>query len=306
MTETPLRYDDIEYIEPPHGFCPGCSVALALRYFLKVVGDKVVLVMPPGCAAPSVLFPKRSLIHNGKMLDIVSCPFGSAAIFSGGIKTALEARGDKETEVIAWAGDGATFDIGFGGVSAAAERNEDIIYVCYDNEAYMNTGNQRSSATPWGARTSTNPPPTPKNEHKKDMMWVMMGHEVPYAATATVAYADDLMAKAKKVMEIRGFTFLHILTSCVPGWRYPPELTIKISKLAVQTRLFPLYEIKNGTRITINKRPKAKELKAFTGLQGRFTHLSEDDMARLQEEVERRWSRLNHMARFTEREQAKG
>lgn len=137
-------------------------------------------------------------------------------------------------------------------------------------------------------------------------MWVMMGHEVPYAATATVAYADDLMAKAKKVMEIRGFRFLHILTPCVPGWRYPPELTIKISKLAVQTRLFPLYEIKNGTRITINKRPKAKELKAFTGLQGRFTHLSEDDMARLQEEVERRWNRLNHMARFTEREQAKG
>jgi pyruvate/2-oxoacid:ferredoxin oxidoreductase beta subunit len=131
-------------------------------------------------------------------------------------------------------------------------------------------------------------------------MWVMMGHGVPYAATATVAYADDLMAKAKKAMGIRGFRFLHILTPCVPGWRYSPELTIKISKLAVQTRLFPLYEIENGTKITINKRPKAKELKAFIGLQGRFKHLSADDIAQLQEEVERRWNRLNHMAGFRE------
>lgn len=302
MTETPLRYDDIEYIDPPHGFCSGCSVVLALRYFLKAVGDKVVLVMPPGCAAPSVLFPKRSLVHRGKLLDIVSCPFGSAAIFAGGIKTALEARGETETEVIAWAGDGATFDIGFGGVSAAAERNEDIIYVCYDNEAYMNTGNQRSSATPWGAKTSTNPLPMPKNEQKKDMMWVMMGHQVPYAATASVAYADDLMAKAKKAKNLRGFRFLHILTPCVPGWGYPPELTVKISKLAVQTRLFPLYEVEDGTKITVNKRPKGKKLKAFIELQERFKHLTSDDIAQLQAEVERRWNRLNHMAGFGEEE----
>lgn len=131
-------------------------------------------------------------------------------------------------------------------------------------------------------------------------MWVMMGHGIPYAATATVAYADDLMTKAKKAMEIRGFRFLHILTPCVPGWRYRPELTIKISKLAVQTRLFPLYEIENGTRITVNKRPKAKELKAFIDLQGRFKHLSTEDIVQFQKEVERRWNRLNHMAGFRE------
>lgn len=299
-TGTRLRYDSVEYIEPPHGFCPGCSVVLALRYFLRAIGEKVILVMPPGCAAPSVLFPKRSLIKDGQLLDIVSCPFGSAAVFAGGIKTALEANGDAQTEVIAWAGDGATFDIGFGGVSAAAERNEDIIYVCYDNEAYMNTGNQRSGATPLGAKTSTNPPPSKKSEHKKDIMWIMMGHEIPYGATATVAYADDLMAKAKKARDMKGFRFFHILTPCVPGWGYAPELTVKVSKLAVQTRLFPLFEVENGTKITINKRPRMRELREFIQLQERFRHLTEEDMVQVQREVQRRWERLNHMAGFAE------
>lgn len=301
MTEKQLRYSNREYIQPPHGFCPGCGVALALRYFLKAIGEKIVLVMPPGCASPSVLFPKRSLIQDGKLLDIIACPFGSAAIFAGGIKAALEARGDIETQVIAWAGDGATFDIGFGSFSAAAERNEEIIYVCYDNEAYMNTGNQRSGATPWGAKTATNPPPDKKDENKKDIMWTMMGHEVPYAATATIAYADDLMAKVKKANEIRGFRFFHILTPCVPGWGYRPELTVKVSKLAVQTRLFPLYEIEYGTKVTINKRPKAKELKELIQLQGRFKHLTLKDINRLERDVGKRWDRLNYMAGFEEK-----
>ena len=301
-TETALRYNDTEYVVPPHGFCPGCGVALALRYFLKAIGEKVVLVMPPGCAAPSVLFPQRSLRKGGKLLDIVACPFGSTGIFAGGIKTALTARGDVETEVIGWAGDGATFDIGFSGVSAAAERNEDIIYVCYDNEAYMNTGNQRSGATPRGAKTSTNPPPAQKNETKKDMMWIMMGHMIPYAATATVAYPDDLMMKARKAKGLRGFRFLHILTPCVPGWGYRPELTVKISKLAVQTRLFPLFEMEDGRRLRINKNPKARDLKSFIELQGRFKHLTENEVSSLQKDVEGRWERLSHMAGFLQDE----
>jgi len=298
MTEKTLRYNDIEYIVPPHGFCPGCGVALALRYFLKVVGEKVILVMPPGCASPAVLFPKRSLARDGRLLDIVACPFGSAATFAGGIKTALAAKGDVDTQVIAWAGDGATFDIGFSAVSAAAERNEDIIYVCYDNEAYMNTGSQRSSATPWGAKTSTNPPPAKKDEAKKDIMWIMMAHEPPYEATATIAYPDDLMAKAKKAKGIKGFRFFHILTPCVPGWGYRPELTVKVSKLAVQTRLFPLYEIENGTKVTINKNPKPKDLKEFIELQARFRHLTSDDIHLLESGINRRWAKLSHMAEF--------
>jgi pyruvate/2-oxoacid:ferredoxin oxidoreductase beta subunit len=299
MTGTRSRYSSQEYIQPPHGFCPGCGVTLALRYFLKAMGSRIVLVMPPGCASPSVLFPKRSLIDQGRLIDIVACPFGSTAIFAGGIKTAFVARGDSETQVVGWAGDGATFDIGLGGVSAAAERNEDILYVCYDNEAYMNTGNQRSSATPRGAKTSTNRPPTVKDETKKDLMWMMMGHGIPYGATATIAYPDDLMAKVRKAKEIKGFRFFHILTPCVPGWGYPSERTVEISRLAVQTRVFPLFEIE-GDRLVINKHPKARDLKEFVGVQGRFKDLSDADVQRLQEEVERRWKRLNHMAGFME------
>jgi len=299
-TETQLRYTDDEYIQPPHGFCPGCGVALALRYFLRAIGDKIVLVMPPGCASPSVLFPKRSLIRDGKLLDIIACPFGSTSFMAGGIKTALEARGDTETQVVAWAGDGATFDIGFGAVSAAAERNENIIYVCYDNEAYMNTGNQRSGATPWGAKTATNPPPDSKNENKKDIMWIMMGHYLPYLATATIAYPDDLMAKVKKAKAMSGFRFFHILTPCIPGWGYRSELTVKVSKLAVQTKLFPLYEIENGTKITINKKPKAKRLEEYIKPQGRFRHLTSDDVNQMQSLVEKRWERLNWLADFGE------
>jgi len=295
MTETRSRYDRREFVKPPHGFCPGCGVALALRYFLKAAGDKVVLIMPPGCAAPSVLFPQRSLRVDAKLIDTVSCPFGSTAIFAGGLKTALVARGDTETEVVGWAGDGATFDIGFGGLSAAAERNEDIIYVCYDNEAYMNTGNQRSSATPWGAKTATNPPPAKKEENKKDILWIMMGHEVPYVATATIAYPDDLMDKVRRAKGVRGFRFLHVLTPCVPGWGYTPELTVTLSKLAVQTRLFPLCEIRGGTRLTINKRPKGKPLSRFTELQGRFRHLTEKEISLWQRHVETRWERLTYL-----------
>lgn len=303
-TKEQFRYDDIEYVSPPHGFCSGCSVVLALRYVLKVLGEKVVMIMPPGCASPSVLQPQRSLRQGDQWLDVVTCPFGSTAIFAGGIKSGLVARGDTETEVVGWAGDGATYDIGFGGVSAAAERNEDIIYVCYDNEAYMNTGNQRSGATPWGAKTTTNPPPAKKGEAKKDIMWIMAGHGIPYAATATIAYPEDLMAKAKKVKERQGFRFLNLLTPCVPGWGFSPNQTVKVSKLAVQTRYFPLYEIENGIHITINKNPKPKELKKFIEFQSRFKHLKEAEIDFLQEEVEKRWKRLSHMAEFKREESA--
>jgi pyruvate/2-oxoacid:ferredoxin oxidoreductase beta subunit len=300
MTERPSRYGNEEYIAPPHGFCAGCGVVLALRYFLKAVGDKVLFVMPPGCASPGVLFPKPSLIHNGRQLDVVSSPFGSSAIFAGGIKSGLEARGDTETHVVAWAGDGATFDIGFGAVSASAERNEDIIYVCYDNEAYMNTGNQRSGATPWGAKTSTNPGSDFKHENKKDIMWIMMGHGVPYAATATIGYPDDLIAKVKKATGIKGFRFLHILTPCVPGWGYRSELTVELSRLAVETNLFPLFEIEHGTRVIISKKPKPKPLEEYVEAQGRFKHMTAADIAELRAFMEERWERLQYLAKLGE------
>jgi pyruvate/2-oxoacid:ferredoxin oxidoreductase beta subunit len=290
------RYTREEYLEPPHGFCPGCGVALALRYFLKAVGDNVVLVMVPGCASPSVLFPKPSLIHNSRQLDICAATFGSASIFAAGIKSGLEARGETQTQVVAWAGDGATFDIGFGALSASAERNENIIYVCYDNEAYMNTGNQRSGATPWGAKTATNPFPQVKHEGKKDIMWILMGHGVPYAATATIGFTDDLMAKAKRAAQMKGFRFLHILTPCVAGWGYRSELTVELSRMAVETGVFPLIEIEHGTNLVINRNPKGRPLEEYIKAQGRFKHMTPADIEQLRMHVEARWQMLRHLA----------
>ncbi len=301
MTGRQSRYSSEEYIEPPHGFCPGCGVALALRQFLKAVGDRIVLVMVPGCASPSVLFPKPSLAHNGRQLDVIASTFGSASIFAGGIKSGLEARGEMETHVVAWAGDGATFDIGFGALSASAERNENIVYVCYDNEAYMNTGNQRSGATPWGAKTATNPYPQVKHENKKDIMWIMMGHGVPYAATATISYADDLMAKAKKAAKIKGFRFLHILTPCVAGWGYRSELTVELSRLAVETGVFPLLEIEDGTKLTINRTPKRRSLEEYINAQGRFKHMTAADIDHFRGDIEKRWKRLQYLADMREK-----
>jgi pyruvate/2-oxoacid:ferredoxin oxidoreductase beta subunit len=294
MTEAHLRYSRDEYIEAPTGFCPGCGVALALRYFLKVLGGNVLFVMPPGCAAPSVVFPHPSLVDKGRLIEVIHCPFGSTATFAAGIQSSFEARGD-DTQVIAWAGDGATFDIGMAGVSACAERNENIIYVCYDNEAYMNTGNQRSGATPRGARTTTSP--AVKHENKKDIMWIMMGHGVPYAATATIGYADDLMAKVKKARNMKGFRFFHVLTPCVPGWGFKPEMTLELSRLAVQTRVFPLFEAENG-KVTITKNPKARQLAEYLKPQGRFKQASPADVEQLERYAEQRWARLNWMAGF--------
>jgi len=290
-----LRFSTKEYMQPPHGFCPGCGVALTLRYFLKAMGGNVVLVMPPGCTSPSVLNPKRSLVSGDRYIDVICSPFGSTAIFAGGIKSGLVARGDLKTQVVAWAGDGATFDIGLSGVSGAAERNEDIIYVCNDNEAYMNTGNQRSSATPIGATTTTNPPPGTKHESKKDIMWIMMGHQIPYAATSTIAYPDDLMGKVRKAKDIKGFRFFHFLAPCVPGWGFRTEQTVKLSRFAVQTGLFPLYEMENGA-VSINKKRKSVKLEEFTKLQRRYKFLGKEGLAALEGFVDQQWNRLNRLA----------
>jgi len=291
-TDQSLRYTDQEFIKPPHGFCPGCGAALALRYFLKAIGDKVILVTPPGCSAPSISFPKPSLVGPNGLIDVIHCPFGSSAVFAGGIKAALEIRGDEETQVIAWAGDGATFDIGFSALSAAAQRNENIIYVCYDNEAYMNTGNQRSGSTPGGSTTTTSVGPSGVGNGEKDLIWIMMGHDVPYAATATIGYADDLMTKARKAVNIKGFRFFHILTPCVPGWKYPPHLTVKLSKLAVQTRLFPLVEYERAGGLTIRKKDLKKLLEEYVGLQGRLKGVGQQEIQKWEASLQRRWDRL--------------
>jgi pyruvate/2-oxoacid:ferredoxin oxidoreductase beta subunit len=281
----------LELLDPGHLACPGCAAPLAMRLVLKELGEKTIVVLPACCwsiiAGP---FPQSSL-H----VPLYHTAFETAGAVASGIRAALDVRGDTETTVMAWAGDGGTFDIGLQALSGAAERNENFLYVCYDNEAYMNTGVQRSSATPWGAWTTTTPRDNPQSTKKKDILAIMAAHRIPYAATASVSYPMDLLEKVRKAKHIRGTRFLHILSPCPPGWKYSDEQTIEMGRMAVHNRLFPLMEVEHGTdwRFTMESRGDAVE--PYIRAQGRFRHLDDDDIARIQGEVDARWEYLLRM-----------
>lgn len=272
-----------------HLACQGCGATLAMRYVLKALGRKTALSIPACCW--SVIdgpFP-----HSSLEVSIFHCAFETAAASASGLKAGLDMVGETDTTVVAWAGDGGTFDIGIQALSGAAERNEDFIYICYDNEAYMNTGNQRSSATPYGAWTTTTPVKHFKNRPKKDIDAIMAAHEIPYLATASVGYPEDLFKKVIKAKDIRGTRFLHIFAPCPSGWKSRPEDTIKLAKLAVQTAIFPLYEVVNGEKYSLSIRLREKKpIDDYMQLQGRFHHLKENDLRLFQEDVDRKWERL--------------
>ena len=201
---------------------------------------RVCIVVVPACCWTIIpgAFP-----HTALKVSLYHAAFETAASTATGVKAGLEMKGDSTTTVLA--GDGGTFDIGLQALSGAAERNDDFIYICYDNEAYMNTGYSRSSATPFLTWTTTTPVRQAKEEAKKNIMEIMAAHRIPYAATASVAYPEDFFQKMKKAKEIRGLKFIHILASCPTGWRLPSQLSIKAARLAALTRIFPLYEIEN-------------------------------------------------------------
>jgi pyruvate ferredoxin oxidoreductase beta subunit/2-oxoisovalerate ferredoxin oxidoreductase beta subunit len=271
-----------------HLACAGCGGAVGMRLALKALGDKIVMVIPASCWSIIPGFWPYSSVR----VPVIHAGFVTGGATASGVRAALDIRGDHETLVTVWAGDGATFDIGLQALSGAAERNENFIYICNDNEAYMNTGTQRSSATPMFAWTTTTPAMKPKENPKKDIMAIMADHQIPYAATATIAYPEDLLRKIEKAMKIRGTRFIHLLSPCPPGWRTPSELTIKISRLAVLTRIFPLYEIEDGERVIINKNPEYHPVQEYLKLQGRFSHLNDSETIVIQENVEKNWKRL--------------
>lgn len=279
---------DEEWMSPGHLACSGCGAASAMRYALKALGKRTIVVLPACCwSIISGPFPYSTL-----RVPLVHTAFETGASLASGIKAALEIKGDNETTVMAWAGDGGTFDIGLQALSGAAERNDDIIYVCYDNEAYMNTGIQRSSATPWGAWTTTTPVPNFKDRPKKNMMEIMAAHQIPYAATASIAFPEDFMRKMKRAKETKGMKFIHVLATCPTGWRIPSNLSVKVARLAVYTNVFPLYEIEDGIRYTINVESKNLPVKEYLKVQGRFQHLKEEEIAYFQDCVNREWERL--------------
>jgi pyruvate ferredoxin oxidoreductase beta subunit/2-oxoisovalerate ferredoxin oxidoreductase beta subunit len=278
----------IELLDSGHLACPGCGAALAMRMVLKGLGERTMVALPACCwsiiAGP---YPQSSL-----KVPLYHTAFETGASVASGIKAALVARGDTETTVVAWAGDGGTFDIGLQALSGAAERNEDILYVCYDNEAYMNTGIQRSSATPFGAWTTTTPGAHTKSHPKKDILAILAAHRVPYAASATLAWPEDLMAKVARAKATHGMRFLHLLAPCPPGWKTEDSETIELARMAVHSRVFPLLEVENGERWRITVEPEGLPVADYLRRQGRFRHLDEAEIADIQTQVDARWKAI--------------
>jgi pyruvate/2-oxoacid:ferredoxin oxidoreductase beta subunit len=278
-----------EYITPGHVACAGCGASLSMRLALKGLGKPTVLVVPASCCG---------VIPGPWPLTAMEVPLFQAAFETGGatisgLKAAYRKRGMDDICVVGWAGDGGTFDIGIQALSGAAERNDDVIYVCYDNEAYMNTGIQRSSATPEGAWTTTTPVKEPKSEPKKDIDEIMVAHRIPYLATATAAYPHDMIVKFKKARSIKGMRFIHLLSSCPAGWRTPENLSIEVMRLAVLSNIFPLYEVENGEIYRQTVIPDAIiPVDRYIHLQGRFRHLSEEDIIEYQAMVDKGFGRL--------------
>ena len=280
-----------EYLAPGHRMCPACMSALTVRLILKATRGNAVIVTPTGCLeVATTTYPDTAW-----RVPWVHIAFENAGSVASGVEAALKAlsrkgKTDEKPHVIAIGGDGGTADIGFQALSGLLERWHDVVYVCYDNEAYMNTGIQRSSVTPYGASTTTTPAgkrSIGKPTRKKDLVAVAVAHGIPYAATAIPSYPLDLVNKVIKAMEVEGPAFIHVLCPCPPGWRFPDKLAVEVGRLAVLTGLWPLYEVVNGEyRLTVPV-PRRKPVEEYLKIQGRFKHLTEKEIAEIQQQADR-------------------
>ncbi len=280
-----------ELMRSGHSACPGCGATLVMRYLLKGLGNKAIVTVPACCwTVIATPFPTTAL--DVPMLD---CAFEATGASISGLRAAADQLGLKDVTIVGVAGDGGTADIGLQALSGMLERRTDGIYLMYDNEAYMNTGVQRSGATPEGAWTTTTPVDElsrGKVEPKKDIMAIVAAHNLAYAATVNVAFPEDFVKKVQKAKATKGPRFLHALAPCPPGWRYSAEKTIEIGRLATDTNLFPLYEIENGRYRITRKLGVAKPVQLYLQTQGRFAHLDAAQVAQIQAETDARWKRL--------------
>jgi pyruvate ferredoxin oxidoreductase beta subunit len=285
------QWGEKEYFASGHRACQGCAEALAVRLVLKALGPDTVVANATGCMEiVSSPFPTTSW-----EVPWIHVAFENAAAVGSGLEAGLKAlmrKGripKKDIKTIAMAGDGGTADIGLQALSGALERGHNMIYFCLDNEAYMNTGIQRSSATPFGAMTTTSPPgkvaPAGQMTWKKNMPAIAAAHGIPYVATACSSYPYDLYEKVKKARAIQGPSYIHILSVCPTGWRIPSEQAIRYGRLAVETGFFPLYEVENGKyRFTIDF-AELRPIKDYLQGQGRFRHLTQELVDKIQERV---------------------
>jgi len=286
-----------EYFAPGHRACLGCAEALAVRLACKALGRNAIIVSATGCMeVVSSVLPCTSW-----RVPWIHTLFENTGAVASGIEAGLRVmtrkgkRPDKEAKVVVMAGDGGTSDIGLQALSGALERGHDLLYICLDNEAYMNTGIQRSSATPYGASTTTAPAGTKSIGQvtwKKNMPAIVAAHDIPYVATACPSYPFDLMDKVAKAAAVHGPTYVHILSVCPTGWGCAPDLAIKMGRLAVQTRMFPLYEIENGQYKLGPGGARPRPVTDYLGLQRRFRHLSEGTIKEIQRRVDEEYARL--------------
>ena len=266
--------------------CAGCGLEVVIRKILDVLGKNTVIVIPPGCAA---LFSGYGSETTLKIPGLQGNLENTAA-YAAGIKAGFEMQGRDDITVLGFAGDGATVDIGIQALSGMFERGDKVLYVCYDNEAYMNTGIQGSGSTPLMASTTTTPAGKPAP--RKDMMEIAAAHGIPYAASASVAYIEDLKKKVGKAKNANGPAYLHVHTPCPTGWHFDPSLTIEVAKIAVQTGAWVLMEIENGKTTLNRKLEKLKPIDNYLKLQGRFKHITETDIKNIQEDINNNITRL--------------
>jgi pyruvate ferredoxin oxidoreductase beta subunit len=294
----PRLVDKEEYFSAGHRACQGCGEALAIRLMCKALGKDAVVVNATGCMeVVSTLYPTTAW-----RLPWIHVAFPNAASVGSGVEAGLKVLrrkgriADRHVKTVCIGGDGGTVDIGFQALSGAMERGHDLLYVCFDNEAYMNTGIQRSGATPFGASTTTDPAGLAsfgKKTWKKNVAEIMVAHNVPYVATACHSYPLDFMNKVKKAAKVRGPSYIHCLSVCPTGWRLPSEQCIKAGRLAVQTGIFPLYEVEDGRyRITVEMPEKLRPVEDYLKIQGRFRHLTEEDIKMFQEKVIQEYNKL--------------
>lgn len=289
-----------EYIASGHRACSGCGEVLAVRYVCKALGRNTIISNATGCME----IISSPLPQTAWEVPWIHTLFENASAVASGIESGIKALKrkhgySKEVKIVAMGGDGGTADIGLQSLSGALERGHEFIYVCYDNEAYMNTGIQRSSETPFGASTTTAPSgKASMGQHtwKKNMAAIAAAHNIPYVATSCSSYPFDIMNKIEKAKAVKGPSYIHILSVCPTGWRCPSNLTIKMGRLAVETGVFPVYEIEEG-RYKLNiDLPTLRPVDDYLKLQGRFRHLSKEHIVEIQERVTTEYNKIRTLA----------
>jgi pyruvate ferredoxin oxidoreductase beta subunit len=286
-----------EYYIPGSAACPGCPATIAMRIVFKAIGKKMIMVVPACCTAViQSLHPDTSF-----NIPIMNIAFEAAAAGASGVTAALKTQGKEDITVVAWAGDGGTYDIGIQALSGAFERQTNFIYICYNNQIYSNTGIQRSGATPYAAWTTTTV--GGKTEFRKEMGEIVMAHHIPYVAQACISYPEDLYNKVKKAKSIKGPKYVEILAPCPPGWRFSMERTVEMGILAVETGAWALYECENDkmtfngrSKLLLEKKIERKPIEEWIKYQGRFRHLfqPEKDTKRIEaieHNIDQTWDR---------------